>query len=365
MISGTRTSKKALFLALVLLAASSCARQASSEPLSPLPFQRGVNLATSMGAYSHPDGSRTLEELLGLNVEWIQMVPFAWQRDIEKPDLQFPDHTATQVDFIERLHRRGMHVMMKPHVWSPQFWGENGRWRGELQMHSDRDWTRWFRNYEKFILHYARLSERAEVELFSIGLEYREATRQKPRAWRELIRKVRSVYSGPITYGAHFQSEMEEIPFWEDLDFVGVILYPELTDADHPELEELLRAWGPVAERLRRFSVKTGKPILIAEIGFNSIAGAAHEPWRWARPGSRLDLKLQARLYEATFRVLWEAPWLAGIYFWKWGIPMEGGGPLDIHYTPKGKPSSKILGEWFGRCEPGCTGTGTAAGWER
>ena len=30
--------------------------------------------------------------------------------------------------------------MMKPHVWSPQFWGENARWRGDLRMTTPRDW---------------------------------------------------------------------------------------------------------------------------------------------------------------------------------------------------------------------------------
>lgn len=324
-------------------------------------FQNGIHLATHVGAYSHPDGPATLRELQRHNVGWIQMVPFAWQLETGKPQLSFRDHTATQTAFIDRVHRNGMRIMMKPHIWSPQFWGENARWRADIRMRTAEDWDRWFEKYEEFILHYARMSERTGVEMFTLGLEYLQATRERPQAWRRLIRKIRAVYSGPLTYAAHYPEETAAIDFWEDLDYIGVVLYPELSRDSDPGLQDLLGGWRPVRDDLHRLSQRFRRPVLIVEVGFNSIAGAAHRPWEWAREGSEPDLDLQARCYEATFRTFWDQPWIGGIYFWKWGIDAADGGRDDIHFTPRGKPAAEVLRAWFGRLDPAATAPLTGA----
>lgn len=326
------------------------------------PFQYGVSLSTHVGAYSNAGRPATLRELQRHHVGWIQVVPFAFQLDPKEPQISFRDLTSTQVHFIDAVHKAGMHVMMKPHVWSSKFWGENASWRGEIAMGSDADWNLWFQNYEKFILHYARLSEQTGVEVFTIGLEYVRATRERPGDWRKLIRKVRAVYSGPITYAAHYLQEIEQIGFWDELDFIGVILYPELSGKRDPTMADLLEGWKPVKETLRRISETHGKPVVVAEIGFNSIVGAAEKPWEWARRGARVDLEIQARCYEATFQALWEESWLGGIYFWKWRISGKDGGPENIHYTPQGKPAALVMQKWFGKIDAAPDGSDPGSG---
>jgi hypothetical protein len=349
---------RTFLVAVSLLAVAGCVPESGGGV-----FQNGIHVATHVGAYSHPDAPETLAALRNHNIDWVQMVPFAWQLDTTRPELSFRDHTETQTAFIERVHRNGMHVMMKPHIWSPQFWGESGRWRGDIRMSSPEDWDRWFADYERFVLHYARMSERTGVEMFTLGLEYVQSTAERPEDWKRLIRKVRSVYSGLITYAAHYPDESGQIEFWEDLDYIGVVLYPELSTRSDPQLDDLLEGWKPVRENLHRMSEKFRRPVLIVEAGFNSIAGAGHRPWEWAREGSTIDLDLQARCYEATFRTFWNEPWIGGIYFWKWGIEAGGGGPGDIHYTPQGKPAAAVLRAWFGRVgESGSRSVSPAAG---
>lgn len=48
----------------------------------------------------------------------------------------------------------------------------------------------------------ARLAERLDLELFSVGTELVQ-TLNNTKKWEEVIRKVRREYSGPITYVAN------------------------------------------------------------------------------------------------------------------------------------------------------------------
>lgn len=53
--------------------------------------------------------------------------------------------------------------------------------------------------YIPYILRMARLAEQMDVELFSVGTELGK-TLNNTRKWKEVIRRVKRVYSGPITY---------------------------------------------------------------------------------------------------------------------------------------------------------------------
>jgi hypothetical protein len=304
-------------------------------------------IETHVGEHDHPDGPRTLRALAALGVDAVQIVPFAYQPDVEAPELRFRDMTGRQVAFIHEAHALGMAVLMKPHIWSRQFWGPNARWHGDIHMHSDADWQRWFAAYRRYILHYARIAAATRCEGFAVGLEYVRATRERPADWRALIADVRAVYSGPITYGANFHGEAEEITFWEDLDWIGVNVYPSLAAGPGADVDALVRGYAPTVARLEQLAARYRRPILITEIGFPSVRGAAIEPWVWPDGGDQVDLAEQERAYEATLRTLMGRPWLAGLYFWKWPIDGGGGGPEDPEYTPLGKPAAGVLARYY------------------
>ncbi len=96
----------------------------------------------------------------------------------------------------------------------------------------------WFSNYEKFILHYAELAEKNHLDILCIGTELQK-TIPKEKEWRSLIKKIRYVYHGPLTYAANFYVEFEKITFWDELDYIGIQAYFPLSKSNDPMLSEL------------------------------------------------------------------------------------------------------------------------------
>jgi hypothetical protein len=161
------------------------------------------------------------------------------------------------------------------------------------------------------------------------------------------------VYSGPITYAAHWPEEAEAIEWWSDVDAIGVNLYPDLCETSVVSAEDLASAWTSTVERLASLAGRWKTPIVLTEIGFSSTCAAANDPWRWVGDDEPVSEKEQALCYEAAFRALWGQPWLEGIYWWKWFIDPDAGGPNDSGFTPQGKEAERVLARWYGANAPG------------
>jgi hypothetical protein len=87
-----------------------------------------------------------------------------------------------------------------------------------------------------------------------------------------------------------------------------------------------------------------GRPVVLTEVGYPSQAIAARHPWDYTRAG-KVDLAAQERLYRALYLAWSEVPELGGVYIWNW---FGDGGGGDNGYTPRGKPSEKVIRHWFG-----------------
>jgi hypothetical protein len=242
----------------------------------------------------------------------------------------------------------GMRAVLKPHLWSRDFY--RGHWDGDIAMSSEADWRSWFADYERFLLHYAAIAERGRAYGLCIATELTAATRERPADFRRLIRSVRAVYRGKVTYAANWHEEFERIPFWDALDWIGVNAYFDLSDAPTPTARAIEQAWGPIAERLHRLSARWKRPVVLTEVGFRSVTRPATRTYTWQELdlGGQPDPEAQRACYEGTFRALWGRPWLAGLYWWKWYTSPEGqeeGTALD--FTPEGKPAERVLARYY------------------
>ncbi|HEY7954683.1 MAG TPA: hypothetical protein VII38_05285 [Polyangia bacterium] len=238
-------------------------------------------------------------------------------------------------------HRLGMRVMLKPHIWV-----RGGQWIGEQQFASEADWQRWFQSYRVFILHYAALAESAHIEWLAIGTELQHASARDREGWHKLIGELRAAYHGRLTYAANWNEE--GVVFWDLLDAVGVQEYEPVATRPDASLDELRAGWRKIAERLARLAKKTGKPILITELGYRATSNAALQPSTWPEhdPTARFDADAQARCYRAALETLLASPWCRGIYIWKWFTDSrDEEGPTD--FSPAGKPAEKVLGELY------------------
>ncbi len=302
----------------------------------------------------------TLEALKDLGVSHVTLIPFGYQRSHDETTVHFePDRRwFTESDSgITRIAAQARAIaigtIIKPHIWIGRY-STSGQTRDAIGFATEDEWRAWEASYHKFILHYARLAQSIEAELFVIGTELSNAARSRPQFWIAIVDDVRSVYDGKITYAANWWEEYEHIEFWPQLDFVGVQAYFPISDADTHDAASLSRGWQTHSKQLQRTSALSGRPVFFTEIGYRSVSDAAREPWRWASRSeaveTRADLALQANLYRAFFESVWEQPWFAGASVWRWHTDSESRGPVrDIDFTPQHKPAENVIREWFRR----------------
>jgi hypothetical protein len=166
--------------------------------------------------------------------------------------------------------------------------------------------------------------------------------------WPLLIKKIRNIYKGKLTYAANFSGEFEEVPFWNELDYIGVQAYFPLTSSREPSLEELEQGWNEPMARIEKVFKKFRKPILFTELGYKSTPDAAIEPWRWPERQEEVSMETQANCYRAFFHKVWPQEWIVGVYFWKW-YPHPPKRPTEGDFTPQGKPAEEVLKNWFAK----------------
>lgn len=341
-----RKPTPALWALVWLLAGPAAARV---EPAAwPAPgFQRGITYSSWDGSYPFEAAWRAhLDHFEALGVTWIEVLTFTHQPDVQAPAIALPSPARWPRGFIAEARRRGFKILLKPHVWSRQFYDGSQRWRGSIKMQSDADWAAWFAAYERFIVQEARLAAEAGVEMFSVGLEYVEATRDHDAAWRRLIAAVRAVYPGTLTYSADANHELGHVQFWDALDVIGVNAYLAVADVESPSDLTIRLGLVTAFARLGALAAKFAKPIVLTEVGYPSVSTAAMRPWAWPSGKETVDAALQARLYEATIATCAAAPWCQGMYWWKWYEKPEGGSHAH-DYSPEGKPAEAVLKRWY------------------
>lgn len=294
-----------------------------------------------------------------LGVDWIVQTPFGWQRDPIRPGVVMADQQRVwwgetdagirRTTELARAH--GIRTLLKPHVWLRSRGSDV--WRGDIRMTSEQDWAEWFRSYAVFILHYARLAEELEIDALAVGTELPGTSLTREAEWRTLIRQVRDVYSGSLTYAANWDREYRAIAFWDALDWIGVQAYFPLADDEFPDASTIARAWEPHRQAIHSLSRSTGKPVVFTEIGYRSASFPTLEPWTWPSrndpPPPPRALEAQAAAYDAFFQTFWDEPWVRGAYIWKWypdGMLTRRSRAGD--FTPQGKPAEAVLASWYG-----------------
>lgn len=279
-------------------------------------FIRGVTVSTQTWGqeWASPEMRASLDELQSMGVTSVAIHPYA--RIHADGRLAFPEEPAREAMFTRPLdwaRERGIGVMLAPHI---AYWETSPfLWRGEIDFATDAEWERFFTDYERWIVGLARIAEAGGAGIFCIGLEYSHAVRHESR-WREIIAAVRSVYHGRITYGANWDT-YRDVPFWDALDYIGVLAYFPLTRNPRPTVTDLVAAWERWMPDLEAISREHGKQILFAEIGYNFSAKAAEQPWAYAMGGPDAAL-VQERCIEAALVLQRRHEFLAGMYWWKW-----------------------------------------------
>ena len=342
-----------LLTALLAACLAATCTPAESEP-GAFPHARPHVRAVTLDAREAP-AAGTLERLHALGVTHLTLVTFGFQPGLSAPEIRFsPDVRwySESAPGIRTLARQadslGIGLIMKP-----QLWIGRDAWSADIAFASEADWLAWEAQYHAFAMHAAHLARDVGADVLVVGTELGGPVRERPGFWRRLVADVRAVYDGRLTYAANWHDDYETVPFWDVLDYVGVQAYFPLSRTTDPSPEALRRGWQPVRARLEAAARRARRPVLFTEIGYRSVPYAAAEPWRWPSRDEHgavaPDPALQARLYEAFFESVWNAPWFAGAIVWKWypEAPTSRRLPRDLDFTPQDKPAEAVIREWF------------------
>ena len=331
----------------VCLAIVSCERL-PTEPAKSNPTQlHGVTFADwTADGYGMASSDRGLESITAVGATHLVIIATAYQAHSQANEMRSvnaltgartPTLAAVQ-HALERALSLGMKVAIKPHVDL-----DDGSWRGKI---APSDPNAWFKSYQDFILPWTELAESIGAAQFIIGTEL-AGTIQHPQLWRETIQQTRKVFSGKLVYAASWD-EAHNVPFWRDLDFVGVDFYFPITTRNNPGRFEILAGWQPWLVRLKLLHQQTNRPILFTEIGYRSVDGAGMRPYEFG-DNATLDLQEQADLYWAAMQATSEESWIAGLYWWNW-LANGAGGENNRDYTPSGKlAENELRSSWKGR----------------
>lgn len=295
-----------------------------------------------------PIDATALDKVMQVNANAITLMPFGYGNSsephltFENLDWQWWGESAKGVEScIQQAQAKGLKVIIKP-----QLWFNRGSFTGHHSYDNDADWEIFEADYTRFIMIFAELSEKYHLPAFCIGTELCTFAEERPAYWSTLIKSVRDVYHGKLTYAANWDS-YTRMPFWDELDYIGVDAYFPLSESETPSAKELQRAWYPICRKLERMSKEYGKPILFMEWGYRSTNFCADKPWETGRGGS-VNLQAQATAIEAVFTEVWDEPWFAGGFIWKWFPEYDrAGGTDDNRFTPQNKPAEQIIQRYF------------------
>lgn len=311
-------------------------------------YQKAIHYVTwSANGYNTSKSDESLEKIASLGCNWIAILTTWYQDTCYSTNIFSTKTTPTDqgiIRAINKAHQLNMKVMLKPHL--DILDASYGGWRGEIVCTKEADWDQWFRSYKKFLMHYVDIAKKHNVEMFCIGTELTYIAISKPERWRTLIKDIRKVYKGQLTYAANWNEEYLQIAFWDLLDYAGVDAYFPLSDKERPTYDELMTAWKKWVPEIEAWQARINKPVIFPEGGYHSSEYAAREPWMHDS-GFNVDLDLQVDCYRALYDTFKDKKWFYGVYWWDWGTSVRMGGEANRGFTPQNKPAEKLLKQWY------------------
>lgn len=285
-----------------------------------------------------------------INANYLALTPFMIMHegnteiDYEIKDNYYGDFKVNMIAVINQAHFSKKKIMLKPHIWI-----RNVGWAGNLNF-SNSNWKIWQNNYEKRILDFAHFAEEQQIEAFCIGVELKNAVNHDPDFFVLLIKKVRAIYSGKITYAANWDNYFN-VPFWEELDYIGIDCYFPISNENNPSKHELKKSWQKRIKRMKESSLKHNRKIVFTEFGYRSTNKALGKQWEIEyQKELEVNLALQELGYEVFFEEVYSQPFVAGGFLWKWYAKDN----LYLNfknndYTPQHKPVERVIKRWYSK----------------
>ncbi|AFK01599.1 hypothetical protein Emtol_0445 [Emticicia oligotrophica DSM 17448] len=342
---------KAFFLALTIIFYSSACQ---NKPL----VYRGTKLkGVCFVAPPREIDANEFDKVKEVNATWVALTPYGFTRG-GNPEFKYNKSSDGHwwgespkgvSECAKMAHEKGLKIMLKPHAWIQS--NQGSTFTGDLDFKTDEEWKTFEKTFGEYLIDYAKVADSCKIEVYCIATEFENFVEKRPEFWHKIIKEIRGIYKGQLTYAENWDC-YEKVPFWNELDFVGVDAYFPLADEQHPQLNTIKKGWYEHRKKLEKFSSKIQKPILFTEIGYQSTDFTTHKPWESYTQHADND-PLQADAYRAFFEEMWQEQWLAGCFIWKWFPEMKREKEekrqhkFRDRYTPQGKAGELVLKEFF------------------
>lgn len=198
----------------------------------------------SFVASREPINQQHITPVLKTNSNYIALMPYGIIRDKAIPKIEFNtkgewfgETENGLLQYANEFQKSGIHIMIKPHIWL-----RRGVFTGNLKPNTKEGWKLLESSYRKYILTYAKAAEQLKAGLLCIGTELKEFVLNRPNYWSSLIKEIRSIYSGKLTYAVNWD-EYKRFSLWGELDFIGIDAYFPLSASKTPTILELEESW--------------------------------------------------------------------------------------------------------------------------
>ena len=336
---------------------------AKPAPKSPVGFVKGYTWGWTgvRGTWAAPEAAQSMKELADTGTQWAS-IAFLAHMNWGQPEIMWGEKNPRMITDDEIRHaialarENKLKVILKPVI--DPLNAPKGKWRGLIEFPGPDGkpdpgaWKAWFANYTAFLLHYAAIAQEARCEMLCVACEMRTMEPFETE-WRELIRRVRQVYKGPLVYNGCLET-MWDVRWWDAVDILGVSAYSWRPNETDNSVEALVAYWTKWRDGMRALAAKTARPILFIEIGCRSARGAStmsgdFTHWEWPYDGRE-----QAHFYEAAFRVFWDEPWFCGYSWWDWPAKLypRADGEKNKEFLCYGKPAEQVLRQWYAKPRP-------------
>ena len=295
----------------------------------------------SFSAANKITSTADIQSMLDVNANSVAVVPYAFLANNElkyNSSYQWEGEKPEAIrKCIHLSHGKGLKVMLKPHVWIGF-----GAYTGNYACQTEVQWKQLEEGYRDYIMFFVDMAVEEKVELFCIGTEWGKFVSARPEFWVKLIADIREKYQGKLIYAANWD-DFQRVPFWKDLDYIGIDAYFPLSLGANPKLSELTKSWNTITSLIEKYATSQKKEVVFTEFGYKSTTHATISPWEHKDAG-KFSEKIQDLAFQSYFATIWKKAWFKGGFVWKWFHDhSKVGGEGDLDFTPQNKLAEQTI----------------------
>jgi hypothetical protein len=253
-----------------------------------------------------------------------------------------PGHIAIFMAVAAKAHIR---VTLRPVLNENALVARNPQaWRGSIEPQNR---AAWFRSYNKLLLPYAAAAQAGHAATFVLGTEL--VSLEGAPQWQGLVRSLRSVYSGQLTYDQN-HDEFGSYTANPPVPSHNVDAYPQFSLPDSASVARLTSSWKAW---LGAHPLSVRRELTLSEIGIDAVAGSYKEPWAWRNTRTApINTRVQAAWYQAACNAVSDQQIGGGIYWWEVNFdanPADPGPFKSDRMTFLDRPAQRVIRNCFAK----------------